>query len=167
MKSCPTLCDPVDCSLSGSSVHVIFQARILEWAAISFSTGSSQPRDRTPVSNSGLPHWGQTLTIWATREAQITEHLFFFLSCGWSILGTPDPCPFLSLQWNILPHFTFLSEPHVFWSLGSPGGSDGKESACNVRDLGSIPGLGRSRGEGNGNSLQYYCLENPMDKGAW
>ena len=48
-----------------------------------------------------------------------------------------------------------------------PGGSDGKASAYNVRDLGSIPGLGRSPGGGNGNPLQYSCLENPMDRGAW
>ena len=47
---CPTLCNPKDCSLPGSSVHGIFQARILEWVAISFSRGSSQPRDRTQVS---------------------------------------------------------------------------------------------------------------------
>ena len=47
---CPTLCDPIDCSLPGSSVHGIFQARILEWVAISFSRGSSRPRDRTRVS---------------------------------------------------------------------------------------------------------------------
>ena len=46
---CPTLCDPMDCSLPGSSVHGIFQARILEWVAISFSRGSSRPRDRTRV----------------------------------------------------------------------------------------------------------------------
>ena len=48
-----------------------------------------------------------------------------------------------------------------------PGGSDGKASVYNVRDLGSIPGLGRFPGEGNGNPLQYSCLENPMDGGAW
>ena len=48
-----------------------------------------------------------------------------------------------------------------------PGGSDGKASAYNVGDLGSILGLGRSPGEGNGNPLQYSCLENPMDGGAW
>ena len=46
-------------------------------------------------------------------------------------------------------------------------GSDGKESACNAGDLGSIPGSGRSPGEGNGNPLHYSCLENPMDRGAW
>ena len=50
---------------------------------------------------------------------------------------------------------------------GFPGGSDGKASACNVGDPTSIPGLGRSPGEGNGNPLQYPCLENLMDGGAW
>ena len=50
--------------------------------------------------------------------------------------------------------------------LGFPGGSAGKESACNVGDLGLVPGLGRSPGEGNGNPLQYSCLENSMDGGA-
>ena len=51
--------------------------------------------------------------------------------------------------------------------MGFPGGSDGKESTCNAGDPGSIPGSGRSPGEGNGNPLQYSCLENPMDRGAW
>ena len=51
--------------------------------------------------------------------------------------------------------------------MGFLGGSGSKESACTVGDLGSIPGLGRSRGEGHGNPLQYFCLENSMDKGAW
>ena len=50
---------------------------------------------------------------------------------------------------------------------GFPGSSDGKESACSVGDLGSVPGLGRSPGEGNGNPLQNSCLENPMDGGTW
>jgi len=51
--------------------------------------------------------------------------------------------------------------------MGFPGGSDGKESTCNAEDVGSIPGLGRSLGEGNGNPLQCSCLENPMDRAAW
>ena len=51
------------------------------------------------------------------------------------------------------------------WSF--PSGSDSKESACNAEDPGSIPGSGRSPGEGNGNPLQYSCLENPVDRGAW
>ena len=50
---------------------------------------------------------------------------------------------------------------------GFPSGSDGKASAYNVGDLGSIPGSGKSPGEGNGNPLQYSCLENSMDRGAW
>ena len=51
--------------------------------------------------------------------------------------------------------------------VGFPGGSDGKASASNIGDPGSIPGLGRCPGEENGNPLQYPCLENPMDRGAW
>ena len=51
--------------------------------------------------------------------------------------------------------------------FGFPCGSDGKESVCNVGAPGSIPGLGRSPGEGNGNPLQCSCLENSKDKGAW
>ena len=61
---------------------------------------------------------------------------------------------------------TSLAGPPTYW-LGFPGGSDGKESAHNAGDLGSISGSGRSPGEGNGNPLQYSCLENPMDRGAW
>ena len=57
--------------------------------------------------------------------------------------------------------------PFYFRNVGLLGGSAGKESACNVVDLGSIPGLGRSPGEGNGNPLQDSCLGNPMDRGAW
>ena len=64
-------------------------------------------------------------------------------------------------MFSVIPSFP------KYLHLLMPGGSDGKESACNVRDLGSIPGLGRSPGEGHGNPLQYSCLENPMDRGAW
>ena len=60
-----------------------------------------------------------------------------------------------------------LLEAHLCKIVGFPGGSDGKESACNVRDLGWIPGSGRSLGGGNGNALQYSGLENAMDRGAW
>ena len=60
--------------------------------------------------------------------------------------------------------FYFYLEPQ---SLVFPDGLDGKESACNEEDPGSIPGSGRSPGEGTGNPLQYSCLQNPMDRGAW
>ena len=75
---------------------------------------------------------------------------------------------------NIIKKEKPASRPMSFWKemlslvfinylsiLGFPGGSDGKESACNARDLGSIPGLGRSSGGGHGNPLQYSCLQNP------
>ena len=64
-QSCPTLCDPMDCSLPGFSVHGIFQARVLEWVAISFSRESSWLRDWTHVSCIA----GRSFTLWATREA--------------------------------------------------------------------------------------------------
>ena len=66
-----------------------------------------------------------------------------------------------------LPYFQMGRKRSFFSSdVGFPSGSDGKESTCNAEDLGSIPGLERSLGEGNGNPLQYSCLENPMDQGA-
>ena len=55
----------------------------------------------------------------------------------------------------------------TYVSMDFPSGSDGKESVCNVGDLGSIPGLGRSPGEGNGNPFQYSCLKNSLDRGPW
>ena len=105
----------MDCSPSGSSVHRISQARILEWVAISFSRGSSQPKDLTQVSCIGR---------------QILYHV--------SHQGSPQK------------------------NLGFPCGSAGKEFAHNSGDLGLIPGLGRSPGEGQGYPLQYSGLENSM-----
>ena len=67
-QSCPTLCNPMGCSLPGSSVHGIFQARVLEWVAISFSRASSWPRNRTQVSRIA----GTFFNSWATREAHST-----------------------------------------------------------------------------------------------
>ena len=82
----------------------------------------------------------------------------------------------ISLKEHQLPtwHIEWLAE-HRLQGIGmsfcscrdASSGSDGKPSAYNVGDLGSIPGSGRSLGEGNGNPLQYSCLENPMDRGAW
>ena len=75
-QSCPTLCNPMDCSLTGSSLHGILQARVLEWVAVSFSRGSSRRRDQTRVSC--IP--GRRFKIWATREAHSLWNLntFFF-----------------------------------------------------------------------------------------
>ena len=75
-QSCPVLCDPMDCSPPGSTVRGLSQARILEWAAISSSRGSSPPRDGTQVSCIA----GRFFTSWVTREACVhSEHL---LSCS-------------------------------------------------------------------------------------
>ena len=75
-----------------------------------------------------------------------------------------------SLRWTQCPHYQIsfarsLKKP--LWYKGFPGDSDGKVSACNAGDPGSIPGSGRYPGEGNGNPLQYSCLENSVDWGAW
>ena len=76
-----------------------------------------------------------------------------------------------ALIWDWIIHSLIPSSSdsfdHLLSSIDFPGGSDGKASAYHAGDPGSIPGLGRSSGEGNGNPLQYSCLENPMDRGEW
>ena len=79
--------------------------------------------------------------------------------------GGHSPSVYLMVPWYL---YMILSEnffKDYYWEF--PGGSDGKESAYNAGDLGLIPGLARSPGEGNGNPLQYSCLEKPMDGGTW
>ena len=75
---------------------------------------------------------------------------------------------FIFSQIRSLSYFfpIFFTSLYIIF-MGFPRSSVGKESACNAGDLGLIPGVGRSPGEGNSNPLQYYCLENPMDRGAW
>ena len=78
----------------------------------------------------------------------------------------------ICMSWHMMCTFTSLPNPfeirmYITKTKGFPCSSVSRESACNSGDLGSIPGLGRSSGEGNGNPLQYSCLENPMDRGAW
>ena len=99
-QSCPTLSDPMDCSLPGSSVHGVFQARVLEWL---------------PLSS-----------------------------------------PFLIVR----IHYYQASQVVLVVKNMSANAED-------IRDVGSIPGLGGSPGERNGNSLQYSCWDNPMGRGAW
>ena len=118
----------------GSFAHGISQARILEWVAISFSRGSSWPRDQT-------------------QDSCIASGFFTAESPGLTCCIIQLTMSYKTLFDIVLPLF--------------PGGSDGKGSAYNTGDPGSIPGSGRSPGEGNGNPLQYSSLENPMDGGAW
>ena len=82
-QSCLTLWNPMDCSLLGSSVHGIFQVRILKWVAISFSRGSSQSRDWTWVSHIA----GRHFTVWATREAYLRKWPFKKV---WLIMSSPS-----------------------------------------------------------------------------
>ena len=98
-------------------------------------------------------HFKQNFNVWASLVAQLVKNLPAMQETLIRFLGWED-----SWERNRLPIPVFL---------GFFGGSDGKESACNVGDLRSIPGLGRSPGGVHGNLLQCSCLENPMDKGAW
>ena len=131
------LWDPMDCSLLGSSTYGIFQARILEWVAISFSRRSSQPRDWTWVSRIV----GRRFTVWATRKV-----------------------PAVLLLWvNSQTRNVFLRHYSQVELLvkGTPA------NAGDPRDMGLISESGRSPGGGHGNPLQYSCPGNPMDRGAW
>ena len=104
IQSCPTLCDPMNCSLLGSSVCGILQARILEWVSVPFSRGSSQPRDRTQVSCIA----GRFFTSWATREAQKKEKLLsrvqYFVTPWTEAYQAPPSMEFSRLEyWSGLP----------------------------------------------------------------
>ena len=89
------------------------------------------------------------------------------LPCGESSVcvfqTAPGSCPPPMVESSPCPKHLVERGDH---GKGFPGGSDGKESACNVGGVDSIPGSGRFPGEGNGNPLQYSCLKNPMDRGA-
>ena len=90
---------------------------------------------------------------WASLVAEVVKNLPEMQATPVQSLGQEDP-----LEKGMATHS---------YILGFPCGSAGKESACNVGDLGSTPGLGRSSGERKGYPLQYACLENPMERGAW
>ena len=96
-----------------------------------------------------------TTKTWACLVAQKVKNLPVTQGTRVQSLGQEDP-----LDKEMVTHSSILA-----WR-GFPGDSDGKASACSARDPGSIPGSGRSPGEGNGNPLQYSCLENSMDRGT-
>ena len=130
----------------------ILQARILEGVVMPSSRGSSQARDRIQVSLIA----GGFFTIWATRESHnVHPGLPLTLDdscakCTW--------CRFATHQRDSGFGLATLEYWYVYLAFGI----EGKASACNSGDPGSIPGSGRSPGEGNGNPLQYSCLENPQ-----
>ena len=100
--------------------------------------------------------------------------LFCFFLCFHFSVPTPTPI-FLWVASTLLEFHFYVSIVLSLYkcsflivvSQGIPGGSDGKESACNVGDLGLSPGLKRTLGEESGNPLQYSCLKNPKDRGSW
>ena len=144
-QSCSTLCDPVDCSLPGSSVHGIVQARILERVAISSSRGSSQARDQTPVSciASGL------LTIWATGENPNAQKLTakHFVLC-WENKGSQKTTRFsVVMKKTMATHSSVLA-----WripGIAEPGG---------LLSMGSDVYQHRTRLKRLGSSILYWCF---------
>ena len=99
--------------------------------------------------------------------------LFFFCLQYSPASGSFQMSQAFCIRWPKYWSFSFSISPSnaylglTSFTMGFPGGSDGKASACDAGDLGLIPGSGRPPGEGNGNPLQFSCLENPMDRGAW
>ena len=122
LKSCPALCNPMDCSLPGSSVHGILQARTMEWVAISFSRGTSLPRDWTHTSYvSCIARW--ILYYWATWEALffIFKFQISFLWVGLQVTLLTRMVPMNITSWDkfleiLLATFAFILT-EVFWGL--------------------------------------------------
>ena len=136
-QTCPTLCDPTDCSLTGSSVHRLLQARILEWVAMPSSRGSSRPRDRTWVSHTA----GSFFTLWANRETPRTythicsfkimyaficfwlHWVFIAACCVHSLLAEHKlgSCGMRALDCRLVSCGTWTLLPHVLWNLPDQG----------------------------------------------
>ena len=116
----------------------------------------------TSESNLKLTNWSVSSTFWHIDDSFLYHRSFSSVKKRnwrkhWS------HCHFTITQMKL--YEDILRFPRCLW--GFPVGSGVKASACNAGDLDSVPGSGRSPGEGNGNPLQYSCLENPMDGGAW
>ena len=142
LQSYLTLCDPIDGSPPGSPVPGILQARTLEWVAISFSNAWKWKVKVKTLSFVRL--------LWPRGPLLAYKSWALKLS----LYGLRAQAASLLVELRSLP-------------AGFPGGSDGKESNCNARDPGSIPGSGSSSGEGHGCPLQCSYQENSMNRGAW
>ena len=131
----------------------------------------------TPVLLPGKSHGWRSLvgcSPWGREESDTTEWLHFHFSLSCTGEGNVNPLQCSCLEnprdrgaWWAAIYGAAQSQTRLTWRSSSSTNLDGKEPACNAGDLGLIPGSGRSLREGNGCSLQYSCLENPMDRGAW
>ena len=166
-QSCPTLCNRMDCSPPGFSVH------------------GDSPGKNTGVSCHSLlqglfltQRLNPSLLLWQVDSLPLSHSMAFrerFLLIGWwwgnlesqSTAFSFQPGQGLCACGQHTVNFFSLVGDSVSAKELKGFGSVSKESACSAGDPGSIPGLGRSPGEGNGNTLQYPCLENLMDRGAW
>ena len=201
-QSCPTLCDPTDCSTPGFPVH--HQLPELAQTHVHQVGDAIQPSH--PLSSPSPPTFilsqPQGLFKWVSSSHHVAEVLEFqlqhqsfqwifrtgFFRMDWlDLLAVQGTLKHLlqhhSSKASILQNSAFLMVQlsHRYMTTGKTvvltrwtfvdkvisGGSDSKTSAYNAGDPGSIPGSGRSPGEGNGNPLQYSCLENPIDGGTW
>ena len=140
VQLCLTLCDPMHCSPPGSSDHGIFEARILEWVAISYSRGSSRPRDQTCMSCVSCIA-GKFFTHWAIRknyfmvclilEKEMATH---FSILAWRIPWTEEPCRLQSMGLQELDTTEWLSLLPLWLILGFPNDLSSNESACHAGD---------------------------------
>ena len=122
-----------------------------------------------------LSHVGLLATSWTAvyqappsmgfSRLRVLEWGAIAFSIGWIRGALIESC--LAKITLLVLHNPVQQKMTPWYYIGFPGGSDCKESACNAGDPGSTPRLGRSSGEGNGNPLQYSCLENPTHRGAW
>ena len=115
---------------------------------------------RIALCRVGLVQSGEGLT-----RPRLSKKEFLLPDCLWARTLVFFPCLWTQIKTLAVPWSWACQPLNSLWGL--PCGSDDKESACSARDPGSIPGLGRSPGEGSSYSLQYSCLGSPMDRGAW
>ena len=165
---------PMDCSMPCFPVHhqlpELAQTRV-RWVGDAFQP--SHPRSPSPPTfnlsqHQGLFSWVSLRIRWPKYEVSASASVLPMNTQDWSDLGWTGWISLLSKELSrVLSNTTVQKHQFIGTQLGFPGASEVKASACNAGDLGSIPGLGRSPGEGNGNPLEYSCLENPMDGGAW
>ena len=158
-EACLTLCDPMDCSPPNSSIHGLLQARILEWVAVPFSKGSSQPRDWTQVSYIA----GGFFTIWATREALMVCEVKVTQSC-------PTLCHLMT-SWTIQSMEFSRPEYWSEWPFFSPGdlpnaGIEPRSPTLQVESLpAEPPEKPKNPGVGSLSLLQWIFRTHELNQG--